>query len=135
LPGRSHRRRRADSKRSASGGSLTGGARMKTAVASVVAALAASACCIGPVVFSLMGAGALSAASTKMEPYRPWFLAAAAVMLGGAFYTAYRPLAVDVCDAERCEPRSRTIARLLVWIAAIVAALLIAFPYYIGFFM
>ena len=108
---------------------------MKSAVVSIVAALAASTCCIGPVVFSLMGAGALSAASTKMEPYRPWFLAATAVMLGGAFYAAYRPLAVDVCDAERCAPRSRTMARLLVWIAAIVAALLITLPYYIGLFM
>jgi mercuric ion transport protein len=121
--------------RSGSGGSLSRGARMKTAGASVVAALAASACCIGPVVFSLMGAGALSVASTKMEPYRPWFLAATALMLGGAFYAAYRPLPVDVCDAERCAPRSRTMARFLVWIAAIVAALLIAFPYYIGFLM
>lgn len=46
---------------------------MKAALTSVGAALAASACCIGPVVFSLMGAGALSAASTKVGGRRRLF--------------------------------------------------------------
>lgn len=108
---------------------------MKTAAASVMTALAASACCIGPVVFSLMGAGALSVASTKLEAYRPWFLAATAVMLAGAFYAAYRPMATECDDAGQCAPQSRRTARVLVWIVAVVAAILVAFPYYIGFFM
>ena len=109
---------------------------MKAALGSVGAALAASTCCIGPVVFSLMGAGALSAASTKLEPYRPWFVAATVTMLGGAFYTAYRPAASanDGCD-DVCTPTARRTARLLVWIAAVAAAILIAFPYYIGYLM
>lgn len=108
---------------------------MKAALASVITALAASVCCIGPVVFSLMGVGALSVASTKVEPYRPYFLTATAVILGGAFYAAYRPVTSAACGAEGCAPRSRTVAKRLVWIAAVVAALLIAFPYYIGFFL
>ena len=96
---------------------------MKAALGSVGAALAASACCIGPVVFSLMGAGALSAAATV-------------AMLGGAFYTAYRPAASanDGCD-DVCTPTARRTARLLLWIAAVAAAILIAFPYYIGYLM
>jgi hypothetical protein len=40
---------------------------MKTAVAGIGAALAASACCIGPVGFTLLGAGALSAAYVPCE--------------------------------------------------------------------
>jgi hypothetical protein len=44
---------------------------MKSAVAGIGAALAASACCIGPVVFTLLGAGALSTASLTLVPYRP----------------------------------------------------------------
>jgi len=43
---------------------------MKAAMARVGAALVTSACCIGPVVFTLLGAGALSAASLKLVPYR-----------------------------------------------------------------
>lgn len=109
---------------------------MNAAFGSVGAALAASACCIGPVVFSLMGAGALSAASTKLEPYRPWFMAATVALLGVAFYAAYRPAASeDACGDEVCAPASRQTAKMLVWIAAIVAAILVAFPYYIGYLM
>lgn len=77
---------------------------MKAALGSMGAALVASACCIGPVVFSLMGAGALSAASTKLEPYRPWFMAGTAALLGVAFYAAYRPAAGDTA-ATTCVHR------------------------------
>jgi hypothetical protein len=55
---------------------------MKTAVAGIGAALAASACCIGPVVFSLLGVGALSAASLKLVPYRPWFIGFTILLVG-----------------------------------------------------
>jgi mercuric ion transport protein len=54
---------------------------MKSAVVGIGAALAASACCIGPVVFTLLGAGALSAASLTLVPYRPWFIGATALIL------------------------------------------------------
>jgi mercuric ion transport protein len=47
---------------------------MKAAVAGIGAAVAAPACCIGPVVFTLLGAGALSAASLQLVPYRPWLV-------------------------------------------------------------
>ena len=47
---------------------------MKAAVAGIGAAVAAPACCIGPVVFTLLGAGALSAASLQLVPYRPWLI-------------------------------------------------------------
>jgi mercuric ion transport protein len=107
----------------------------KAALGSVGAAVAASACCIGPVVFSLMGAGALSVASTRLEPYRPWFIVATVAMLGGAFYAAYRPVQVEACYEGACTPASRRTTRIVVWIAAIAAGILVAFPYYIGYLM
>ena len=108
---------------------------MKAAFGSIGAAAVASACCIGPVLFSVMGAGALSAASTRLAPYRPLFVLATAAMLGGAFYAAYRPTQPEDCCDDLCAPASRRTARVLVWIAATVAAILIAFPYYIGYLM
>ena len=42
---------------------------MKTALASVLAAGVASACCIGPVAFVLLGAGTFSASLAALEPY------------------------------------------------------------------
>lgn len=41
---------------------------MKTALASVVAAGGASACCIGPVVFVLSGAGTFGTSLAVLEP-------------------------------------------------------------------
>lgn len=109
---------------------------MKAAMGVIGAAVAASACCIGPVVFSLLGAGALGAAATKLEVYRPWFLGLTLVLVGVAFYSAYRPAANESCAADgTCTPGSKRAAKFMVWIAAALAALLITFPYYIGYLM
>ena len=106
-----------------------GAESMKTAVASVLAAGVASACCIGPVAFVLLGAGAFGAALSILEPYRPVLLGLTAMLLGGAFYVAYRPMS----DCDACSPASRTRTRIAVWIAAVLVTTLITFPYYIEY--
>ena len=108
---------------------------MKVAVAAIAGALSASACCIGPVVFSLFGAGALGAASARLEPYRPWFTGLTVLVVGLAFYGAYRTPRVETCQDGVCAPASRRAAKRLAWLVALIAALLIAFPYYIGWFV
>ena len=108
---------------------------MKLALAAIGGAVGASACCIGPVVFSLIGAGALSAASVQLEPYRPWFIAFTVVLVASAFYGAYRPVRDDACADGTCTPQSKRPLKIVAWIVAAVAAILIAFPYYIGWFV
>jgi mercuric ion transport protein len=108
---------------------------VKLALAAISAAIGASACCIGPVVFSLIGAGALSAASVRLEPYRPWFIAFAVGLIGTAFYGAYRPVGDEVCANGSCTPQSKRPLKILAWIVAALAAILIAFPYYVGWFV
>lgn len=102
---------------------------MKTALASVLAAGVASACCIGPVAFLLLGVGAFGASLSALKPYRPAFLAATAMLLGGAFYVAYRPTA----DCDACSPMSRKRKRVAAWFAAALTAALITFPYYVEY--
>lgn len=102
---------------------------MKTALAAVLAAGVASACCIGPVAFVVLGAGAFGASLAVLEPYRPVLLGLTGVLLGGAFYVAYRP--TSECDA--CSPASRKRTRIAVWIAAALTAALVTFPYYVGY--
>jgi mercuric ion transport protein len=102
---------------------------MKAIVGSVLAALAASVCCIGPVVAAVVGAGAVGAISAKFEPYRPWLLGLTAVLLGAAFVTTYRRAEAD-CAAGSCSPASRRTARIVLWIAVVIVGLLAAFPYY-----
>ena len=102
---------------------------MKIALASVVAAGVASACCIGPVAFVLLGAGAFGASLSALAPYRPVLLGLTAVLLGGTFYTAYRP----TLDCDACSLASRTRTRIAVWIAAALVAALVTFPYYVEY--
>jgi mercuric ion transport protein len=105
---------------------------MKAALGGVGAALAASACCIGPVAFSLAGAGAIGASAVALEPYRPWFIGLTVLLVGAAFYGAYRPLPAAQCAPGVCDPAARRWARVIAWAAAILSAVAIAFPYYIG---
>lgn len=84
---------------------------MKVVIGSVVAALGASACCLGPVVFSIIGAGALGAASTRLEPLRPVFLGLTAVLLAAAFHATYAGQGSEACGpGERVGRRPRNSA-------------------------
>lgn len=104
----------------------------KAAIGAVGAAVGASVCCLGPVALTLVGAGALGAAATRWEPYRPVFLGLAAALLGVAFYSTYGPgRQACAADGACAAPVSRT-ARVLLWVVAGLVILLAAFPYYAG---
>lgn len=105
---------------------------MKAVIGSVVAAVGASACCLGPVVLSLIGAGALGAAAASLEVYRPYFLVLTFGLLGAAFYATYRPTQPACGLGGRCAPASRRTATIVLWVVTIVVALLVTFPYYVG---
>jgi hypothetical protein len=69
----------------------TPAARGGTTVASVVGALGsatssllATFCCVGPVAYTALGAGGVLAAA-RLQPWRPWLLAASAVFLAFGF--------------------------------------------------
>ena len=111
---------------------------MKTGIGAVLAAVAASACCLGPVALSAVGAGALGAMATRLAPYRPWFLTLTAVLLGAAFYTTYRPTGAETgcCAADgSCSPSSRRTARIILWVVTVAAVLLATFPYYLDWLL
>ena len=107
---------------------------MKTAAVSVATALAASACCIGPVVAVSLGASALTALSVRFEPFRPVFLTVTIALLAFAFHRVYRPQVSGTCAADgTCPPTANRPARRLLWLAAVVVLLLVTFPYYVGY--
>jgi mercuric ion transport protein len=109
---------------------------VKMVIGSVLAATGASICCIGPVLFTVLGAGAAGAAASQFEAYRPIFLAVTVALLGGAFYTTYRPSASENCGPEgTCRPASRRVAKIGLWLATLLVILLVTFPYYVEFFV
>ena len=106
---------------------------MKIVLGSVVAALGASACCLGPVVFSIIGAGALGAASTRLESLRPVFVGLTGVLLVAGFFVTYRRNQDESCGpGDTCPPKANRTANVLLWIATFVAVLLVTFPYYVN---
>lgn len=95
------------------------------------AAIAASVCCIGPLVLALLGLGG-GALLLKFEPLRPYFLAVTGFLLGGAFYVTYRRPPVEQCEpGTACaNPASRRGQKTVLWIVAALVLLLGTFPYY-----
>src|SRR5260370_21282064 len=59
-------------------------------VAGILAALGASACCLGPLVLLALGvSGAWISALTAFEPYRPFFIGLTLLFLAFAFHRLY----------------------------------------------
>lgn len=97
-------------------------------VGSVVTAVVASLCCIGPAVLAIAGAGSLSAFSA-FETYRPYFIGVTVLLLGSAFYLTYRKREVK-CEDGSCKIQGAgKWNKLGVWSAAIIAVLAISYPY------
>lgn len=101
-----------------------------------IAAVAASVCCVVPLVLVLMGiSGAWISTLTALDAWRPWTAGATLVFVAWAFWTLYGPGAG--CDAEGACASPAVLARRRrwFWAAVVVIAALLLFPYYIGWFL
>lgn len=99
-------------------------------IASVLAGIGASVCCVGPLVLLALGIGGTWVGSlTAMEPYRPFFIGLTLLFLGLAFRKLY--LMPQVCTpCTPCtDPRTRRRQRLTFWIVAILLLALLAVPW------
>src|SRR6266436_6542725 len=86
-------------------------------------ALAASSCCILPLVmFSLGVSGAWIGSLTRLAPYQPYFIAATIGFVGYGYWLVYRSSKVACDVGEAC---ARPISNRLVKAALIVATILV----------
>mgnify|MGYP005839644081 CR=1 FL=1 len=104
-------------------------------VAGGVAALLASACCLGPLVLITLGiSGAWIGNLAALEPYRPWFIGAALVAMVFAWRRIYRPVEAcqpgDVCAVARV----RTAYKVIFWVVALLILIALAFPFVLPLF-
>lgn len=106
-----------------------------TLLAGGLAAILASACCLGPLVLVTLGfSGAWIANLTVLEPYRPIFIGAAMVALFLAWRRIFRPVQ-DCNPGEVCAmPQVQTTYKLIFWVVAALAAVALAFPYVLPLF-
>lgn len=107
----------------------------KALAAGGVAAILASACCLGPLLLVSIGfSGAWLGSFKVFEPFRPVFLSAAGIALVVAYRRIYRPAVVckpgEVCAA----PQVNSAYKLLFWgVTGLVGASAV-FPYALPFF-
>ncbi|MDF1612683.1 mercuric transport protein MerTP [Stygiobacter electus] len=101
----------------------------------IVTALLASLCCITPVLAILGGLSGIASTFSFLEPLRPYFIAFTVIILGYAFYSAYKPKKKDeiecACEDNTSDKKVSLInSKKFLWIITVVSALLITFPYY-----
>lgn len=104
-------------------------------IAAGIAAVLASACCLGPLVLITLGiSGAWISNLAALEPYRPWFIGAALLAIVFAWRRIYRPSGAcqpgDICAV----PQVRTAYKVVFWIVALLILTALAFPFVLPLF-
>jgi copper chaperone CopZ len=96
----------------------------------VIAALAASSCCILPLLLGAASAGSVGL-SAALAPYRPCFIVLTVLLLGAAFYFTYRPQKAG-CEAPCCSTekplRTRRFNKGMLWVATLFTIGALAYP-------
>jgi mercuric ion transport protein len=115
---------------------LESGAKRWFAVGGVAGAILASSCCILPLALVTLGvSGAWIASFTALEPYKPVFIAIAAVFIGLGFWQVYfRPKPACEDGSYCARPQSTLITQVALWLAAALVALAATIDWWAKFF-
>ena len=97
------------------------------------AAVAASSCCIPPVIALIAGVGGGASALSWMEPFRPYLIGLAIIAIGYAWYAYLKPKKAEDCCEVDAKPKWYQTKGFLIGIT-LFAAVSISFPYYAHIF-
>lgn len=108
-----------------------------TAAGGILSALAASSCCVLPLVFFSLGiSGAWIVNLTALAPYQPIFIALTLGFLAFGFYRVYwRPQAACAAGEACARPLPNRIVKTTLWLATAIIAVAVAFPYVAPLFL
>lgn len=113
----------------------TGRWSLAASISSIISAFIASICCVGPLIFALLGIGG-AGLLVKFEPYRPYFIVVTFALLGFGFYFAYRrptlAAAAGTAGGPECAclaPRASRVGKNMLWIATLLVAGFLGFPH------
>jgi len=97
----------------------------------VLGALAASSCCVVPLVlFSLGLSGVWIGNLAALTPYRPIFTLIASGFLAYGFYLVYwKPRIACASEAACARPLPKRIVTGALWVSAVLLVVSVAFPY------
>ncbi len=110
-------------------------ARNVTLGSALLAALSASACCLGPLLLAALGFGGAGALAV-LGSYRPHMLAATALLLAAGFYFTYRKrpaaAATDACGCDAPSPKAAKAGKIGLWLATGLVAVTAAAPHLVA---
>ena len=100
--------------------------------AGMLSAIAASLCCITPVLALISGVSGVASPFSWMDPVRPYLIAITVLVLGFAWYQKLKPRKKDeiACECEEDEKPSFWQSKKFLAIITVFAGLMLAFPNY-----
>ena len=118
---------------SAGGDDVSGNGAVQTkliAAGGVLGAIAASTCCVIPLVlFSLGISGAWIGTLTALSPYKPVFIAITAGFLGYGYYLVYRQPKVACAEGSACaRPLPNRLVKSALWFSTALVVIAFAWP-------
>ncbi len=106
------------------------------AVGGIVGALAASSCCILPLVlFSLGISGAWIANLTALAPYKPYFAVGTIALLGYGYYLVYVRPKQACADGACARPLPNRVVKSSLWLATVLVIVALAFDFVAPLFL
>ena len=104
--------------------------------AGVLSAVAASLCCITPVLALISGASGVASTFSWLEPARPYLIGITVLVLGFAWYQKLKPRTAEeiqcACEEDEKPPFMQT--KKFLGIVTVFATMMLAFPYYAHIF-
>lgn len=95
----------------------------------ILAPIAASLCCITPLLVVLAGGGSLASQLSWLEPAKPYLTGLTVLALGLAWYEKLKPVTKEDCCTVKRKPGFLQSKAFLV-VVTLFAFLMLAFPYY-----
>ena len=102
--------------------------------AGLLTAIAASLCCITPVLALVAGTSGLASTFSWLEPFRSYFIGLTMLVLGFAWYQKLKPKKQIDCNCETEEKPKFIQSKMFLGIVTALAILMLAFPYYANIF-
>jgi copper chaperone CopZ len=100
----------------------------------LLTAIAASLCCITPVLALIAGTSGLVSTFSWLEPFRPYFIGLTILVLGFAWYQKLKPQEQIDCNCETEEKPKFIQKKTFLGIVTVFAIIMLAFPFYSNVF-
>lgn len=102
--------------------------------AGLLTAIAASLCCITPVLALIAGTSGLASTFSWLEPFRPYLIGLTILVIGYAWFQKLKPKKLNECNCEKEEKPKFIQSKLFLGIITAFAVVMLAFPYYSSIF-